>query len=956
MRQYQRPGGPRRGRTRRLVSVVGAAVVLVAPVAAQADLKPLRVDTAALVGNWQRLTIAGTVTVDVENAGTATAPSTSVVVFRDVDRDGAYDAALDDTLGTAQVPGLLPGAVHSQQVQVTGGVVFRGEPLSAEVDATGVIAEADEANNVSRSGLDCEVTPPGGSINPALEWAWNSSSIESTALNVMMTPGVIDVNGDAVPDVVFGSTSATGGLAVSGFLRALNGNDGSEIFTVNDPTLLVNTASSIAVGDIDGDGLAEIVACDESGTRLIAFENDGSFKWRTVPLEPIGWGAPSIADLTGDGSPEIVVGRQAIDAAGNLLWTGTAGRGTQGSAGPLSIVADIDLDSSPDVVAGNSAYDAGGTLKWTAAVPDGYPALANFDADPFPEIVLVSGGQVWLLQHDGTIAWGPVSIPGGGAGGPPTVADYDADGLPEIGVAGATRYAVFETGGGLKWAATTQDGSSNRTGSSVFDFNGDGAAEVVYRDELELRVYRGTDGFELFARPMSSCTWHEYVLVADVDADGNAEMIAVANNNCGFGPQRGVFVFGSADDSWVATRSIWNQHSYHITNVEDDGGIPAVEEASWLAPAGDPFNSYRQNQLGGVPPLAAPDLTASRIRVRPPAAPDTLVARIGNSGAFFVGTGIPVSFYDGDPALGGALLGTTTTTGPLQPGEYEDVELTIGGPIPTTIWASVDDAGGLVGTQSECNESNNIHAHTNAGPSLGSPVCGTVVSASTGGAVQFVVTASDADAGDVLTLTATGLPSGATLTPPPPVSGNPVTATFDWTPAHGQTGPYVVSFLATDDTGHGTTCDVTINLDTATYCTAKQNSLGCLPAVGFSGSPSASAGSGFFITCTNTLNQKNGTLIYSRVGQQSVPFVGGTLCIAAPLRLVPPWSSGGDPLPAQNCTGSYSYDYNRRISSGLDPVLVPGATIWTQYLSRDPGFPKPKNVGLSDAVQFTIAP
>ena len=76
----------------------------------------------------------------------------------------------------------------------------------------------------------------------------------------------------------------------------------------------------------------------------------------------------------------------------------------------------------------------------------------------------MSGGRVWLIEHDGSVKWGPVFIPGGGAGGPPTVADYDNDGDVEIGVAGARRYAVFETDGTLKWAAVTQDVSSTRPG------------------------------------------------------------------------------------------------------------------------------------------------------------------------------------------------------------------------------------------------------------------------------------------------------------------------------------------------------------------------------------------------------------------------------------------------------------------------------------------------------------
>ncbi len=446
--------------------------------------------------------------------------------------------------------------------------------------------------------------------DPILEWAWTSSSVQPNALNVMGTPSVIDLNKDGTPDVVFTSTASTGGgLVEIGYLRALNGNNGTEMFTVNDPAYQVNTASSIATGDIDNDGFAEIIACDSSGRRLIAFEHDGTFKWRSVFLETIYWGAPSIADLDNDGNPEIIVGRQVLNNNGALVWTGSGGRGTQGSVGPLSLVADIDLDGSPEVIAGNTAYDAAGNIEWQVALPDGSSAVGNFDADNLAEIVLVSNGRVWLLEHDGTTRWGPVFIPGGGAGGPPTVADYDNDGEPEIGVAGARRYAVFETDGSLKWAAVTQDVSSNRTGSSVFDFEDDGVAEVVYSDELTLWVYRGTDGAVVFSTPLSSCTWHEYPLVADVDGDNRAELLAVANNNCGYGPHRGVYVYGDADDEWVLTRQIWNQHTYHITNVNPDGTIPMLERDNWLEPG---LNNFRLNTFGQFegPPC---DIDANRI-------------------------------------------------------------------------------------------------------------------------------------------------------------------------------------------------------------------------------------------------------------------------------------------------------------------------------------------------------
>ena len=45
-------------------------------------------------------------------------------------------------------------------------------------------------------------------------------------------------------------------------------------------------------------------------------------------------------------------------------------------------------------------------------------------------------------------------------------------------------------------------------------------------------------------------------------------------------------------NKWTRTRRIWNQHSYHITNVNEDGSIPRVEQPHWLVPG---LNSFRTN-------------------------------------------------------------------------------------------------------------------------------------------------------------------------------------------------------------------------------------------------------------------------------------------------------------------------------------------------------------------------
>src|SRR5262249_47289243 len=150
--------------------------------------------------------------------------------------------------------------------------------------------------------------------------------------------------------------------------------------------------------------------------------------------------------------------------------------------------------------------------------PDGVNAVANFDVgkpgeDGLPEIVLVAEGKIWMLEHDGTTRWGPITIPGGCSGslcttfwgGAPTVADLDGDGKLEIAVSALARFVVFDALGNVKWSAPTQD-STNSGGSVAFDFDGDGAAEIVVQDESFLRIYNGRDGVVIYQTPLDGGT------------------------------------------------------------------------------------------------------------------------------------------------------------------------------------------------------------------------------------------------------------------------------------------------------------------------------------------------------------------------------------------------------------------------------------------------------------------
>jgi hypothetical protein len=159
------------------------------------------------------------------------------------------------------------------------------------------------------------------------------------------------------------------------------------------------------------------------------------------------------------------------------------------------------------------------------------------------------------------------------------------------------------------------------------------------------------------------------------------------------------------------------------------------------------------------------------------------------------------------------------------------------------------------------------------------------------------------------------------------------------------------SASATGATGSVYMFDITSLAQPQTYCTAKLNSLGCLPAIASTGVPSATNPNSFAIGVTNVLNNKSGLLVYSTTGAANVPFQGGTLCLATPLKRTPAQNSGGNSGPP-DCSGSYSFDFNAYVQSQINPSLLPGVQVWAQFYSRDPG--DPFTVGLSDAVTFTI--
>ncbi|MEO8084162.1 MAG: FG-GAP-like repeat-containing protein [Ardenticatenales bacterium] len=427
---------------------------------------------------------------------------------------------------------------------------------------------------------------------PTPKWAWNGSDVVPESYAVLGTPIVIDLDGDKLPEVVFVSGPNDISRVGEGTLRAVSGRDGSEVFTVTNPALYLNAQNGLAGGDIDNDGRPEIIGRTSADT-LIAFEHDGTYKWTSPDLACWGNKAhAAIADVDHDGTPEIAICATLLNNDGTIRW-----QHRPVSTGTETSIADIDLDGDMEVIDGWRVYLSDGTILWehpefrTVA-----SAVANLDDDPEGEVIMIEEEKCYILEHDGTIKVGPVLLPlevavGLSSWGSPVIADVDGDGRPEIGIAGGGRYSMLEHDGTLKWSVPVGAFNFFR-GAAAADLDGDGTAEIVFQGPEGLMIIRGTDGHMVwqYSTPERSATFaFNLPVIADVDADSHADIVSIWTSRSSAQPVPAMLVFG--DKSWMPTRPIWNQHSYHVTNVNDDGTIPRYEEPNWKA-----HNNYRANE------------------------------------------------------------------------------------------------------------------------------------------------------------------------------------------------------------------------------------------------------------------------------------------------------------------------------------------------------------------------
>ncbi|MCK6589524.1 MAG: VCBS repeat-containing protein, partial [Polyangiaceae bacterium] len=174
---------------------------------------------------------------------------------------------------------------------------------------------------------------------------------------------------------------------------------------------VLNATKQLAAGNIDGQPGNEIIGCGVDGA-VHAFTGSGAPLWTSEAMTCL---MPSIADLDGDGAPEVIAEGGILNGA-----NGTIKAPFSAAVASSLVVSDIDGDGKLDIVTSSQGYHADGTLfvdtglanqgnfYGTSDWKSPWPAVADFDKDGKPEVVVVDN-----LNHALSIWRYDAAQPGG---------------------------------------------------------------------------------------------------------------------------------------------------------------------------------------------------------------------------------------------------------------------------------------------------------------------------------------------------------------------------------------------------------------------------------------------------------------------------------------------------------------------------------------------------------------
>jgi hypothetical protein len=595
----------------------------------------------------------------------------SVTAYQNATEAAAGSATCTSSQTRTCNNGVLSGTYTNQNCAVTcsltmnqgGGVLYaliaNGPTTATEYTASSAASCPAHTLTCAAAGLscstgllsDCSYNSCTTSICPAA----TSFRIYGSAANVQAGTSVAtgDVNGDGTTDLIIGAPGANAGAGAvyvvfgtnAGFpdpiaLSSLNGTTG---FVLNGSANPGSAGWSVAAGDVNGDGIADIL---------------------------IGAPKTTISANTNVGSAFIVFGHSTAWAASYTLnaaflngtngveYDGTAVNGGQ-FAGNSVAIGDINGDGKKDLIIGAYGVTIGGVQVNAGATYVIFGKAAGTWPVSATSVTTAINAGAGGFEVDGTVSGQDYGFSVGSG-------DVNGDGVADLLIGG---YGSNSTNGGfavvfggatkpdngsgtVSWTSTpfsigttflngtngalfSGANTSDQTGWSIAagDVNGDGKADIIvgsnsatygasqfYTGKVAIVFGKGmpwsntvttttsawlngTNGVE-YDGPAASAYTGTSVASADVNGDGKSDLL-IGSYNTNSGNGSAFIVFGMAA-GWPSTPTVLSAAYMNGTNgVEYDGGF----SGGWLG------NSIAAGDVNkdGMPDIVigAPDASPS---------------------------------------------------------------------------------------------------------------------------------------------------------------------------------------------------------------------------------------------------------------------------------------------------------------------------------------------------------
>lgn len=343
------------------------------------------------------------------------------------------------------------------------------------------------------------------------------------------------------------------------------------------------SAAAIGVGDLNGDGRADVVFADfTSSLSVLISKGDGSFAaGLSYPIENIGNQAARtlvVGDINGDGRADVVVGNVEQSSIQGFINQGDGSLVAmqQGSFGvgcrpSFMILRDLSGDGKPDLVIGCNQPNEVRVLKlesqgsgqppsfagmyshqWTTATSQNNPpavigfAVGELNGDNIPDIAVATDTDLRVLNspkesgrdYKDYLVSMPLSMRTSAVG----IGDVNGNSVSDLSaLVNGQSVQVFEyaTGGAYNQVAVYQNlgipGRTTTQSLGIADMSSDGRSDLVLSlpnpSEIKVAVSRGESGIVAqpvtlsYQYPMGQQVCDTCLSLGDISGDGRTDLV-----------------------------------------------------------------------------------------------------------------------------------------------------------------------------------------------------------------------------------------------------------------------------------------------------------------------------------------------------------------------------------------------------------------------------------------------